>query len=122
MPSIKNVQPLVKGVLIPLELTAAAAAAKAIDAAIQKKLHQVGFRIHTSDLANQTALIISNEEMNDLIKVIKPLEGSGLLIRVVSETIKKWSKRTKRWISQHDIWYIGAISLGNLLAGKGLKQ
>ena len=90
MPSIKNVQPLVKGVLIPLELTAAAAAAaKAIDAAIQKKLHQVGFRIHTSDLANQTALIISNEEMNDLIKVIKPLEGSGLLIRVVSETIKK---------------------------------
>ena len=91
MPSIKNVQPLVKGVLIPLELTAAAAAAaaKAIDAAIPKKLHQVGVRIHTSDLANQTALIISNEEMNDLIKVIKPLEGSGLLIRVVSETIKK---------------------------------
>ena len=88
LPSIKNVQPLVKSVLIPLELTEAAAA-KATDAAIQKKLHQVGFRIRTSDLANQTALIISNEEMNDLMKVIKSLEESGLLIRVVSETIKK---------------------------------
>ena len=88
LPSIKNVQPLVKNVLIPLELTEAAAA-KATDAAIQKKLHQVGFRIRTSDLANQTALIISNEEMNDLMKVIKSLEESGLLIRVVSETIKK---------------------------------
>ena len=97
--------------LIPLELTAAAAAAaaaaaKATDAAIQKELHQVGFRIHTSDVANQTALIISNEEMNDMIKVIKSLEESGSLIRVVSETIKKLSKRTKRWISQHDITYI----------------
>ena len=105
MPSIKNVQPLVKSVSIPLELTAAAAP-KAIDAAIQKKLHQVGFRIHTSDLTNQAALIISNEEMNDLIKVIKSLEESGLLIRVVSKTIKKWSKRTKRWIPQQDIRYI----------------
>ena len=88
LPSIKNVQPLVKSVLIPLELTEVAAA-KATDAAIQKKLHQVGVRIRTSDLANQTALIISNEEMNDLIKVIKSLERSGLLIRVVSETIEK---------------------------------
>ena len=75
--------------LIPLELTVAAAAAKARDAVIQKKSHQVGFRIHTSDLANQAALIISNEEMNDLIKVIKSLEESGLLISAVSKTIKK---------------------------------
>ena len=35
-----------------------------------------------------TTLIISNEEMNDIIKIIKSLEESGLLIKGVSQTIK----------------------------------
>ena len=33
-------------------------------------------------------LIISNEEMEDIMKIVKPFEDSGLLIRGVSETIK----------------------------------
>ena len=59
---------------MPLGLTAAAAK----DPAIHKKMFGSGF----------TALIISNEEMNDIMKIEEPLEESGLLIQGVSETIK----------------------------------
>ena len=70
---IKNVlQPLRKSVLIPLELTAAASAA---DAGITKKIGQ-GL---PSDLAQWTAtLMISNEEMKDILKKVKPVADSGL--------------------------------------------
>ena len=44
-------------------------------------------------------LIISNEEMNDIMKIVKRLEEPGLLIKDVSETIKNAAKRTKRRIS-----------------------
>ena len=35
-----------------------------------------------------TTLIISHEEMNDIVKRVKSLEESGLLIKDVSQTIK----------------------------------
>ena len=35
-----------------------------------------------------TTLIISNDEMNDIIKIVKPLENSGVLLKGVSETIQ----------------------------------
>ena len=66
-------------VLIPLGKTAAASAK---DAAIHKKLFESG---------NMT-LIISNEEMNDIMKIIKSLEESSLLIKGVSKTIKNEGK------------------------------
>ena len=44
------------------------------------------------DLAKQTTLIISNEEMNDITKLVKSLEESGLLIKVVNEKIKNKTK------------------------------
>ena len=71
-------KPLAKSVLIPSGLTAAAAAATAIDAAIQKKIFGSGM----------TTLIISNEEMNNIMKIFKSLEDAGLLIKDVSETVK----------------------------------
>ena len=40
------------------------------------------------DVVKWTTLIISNEEMNDIIKIVKSLEESGLLIKGVSETIQ----------------------------------
>ena len=62
LPLIKNViKPLAKSVLIPLGLTAAASAA---DAGIHKKILGSG----------NTTLIISNEEMNDVIKIAQALE------------------------------------------------
>ena len=71
---------LSKRVFIPLGLTVASSAA---DAAIHKKMFT-----RPSDLAEQTTLIISNEEMNDIMKIIKYLEESGLLIKGATETNK----------------------------------
>ena len=65
LPLTRNLlKPLAKSILIPLGLTAAAA-----DAAIHKKMFGSGTR----------TLIILNEEMNDIIKIIKSLEKSSLL-------------------------------------------
>ena len=80
MPLIGNVlKPLAKSVLIPLGLTAAASAT---DAAIHKQMFG----------SSNTTLIISNEEINDIIKIIKSLEESMFLIKGVSETIKNEAK------------------------------
>ena len=61
-------KPLTKSVLVALELTAAASAA---DAAIQEKMFKSG----------TTILIFSNEELNDIRKIVKSPENAGLLIR-----------------------------------------
>ena len=96
LPLIKNVlKPLTKIVLISLGLTVAASAT---DAAVHKKMFgsgcvaKVSDRIRPSDLAKRTTLIISNEEMNYIMKIVKSLEESGLLIKGVSETIKNEAK------------------------------
>ena len=48
------------------------------------------------DLALRTrALIVSNEEMNDVMKIVKSLEESGLLLQGISETIKNEAKEQK---------------------------
>ena len=80
LPLMKNVlKPLAKSVLIRLGLTAASSAT---DAATHKKMFGSG--AHPSALAKQTTLIILNEEMNDIMKRVKSLEESGLLIKAVS--------------------------------------
>ena len=76
LPLIKNViKPLAKSVLILLGLTAAASAA---DAGIHKKILGSG----------NTTLIISNNEIEDIIKIVKSLEDSGLLLKGVTETVQ----------------------------------
>ena len=76
-------KPLAKSVSIPLGLTAAASAT---DAAIHNKMFRSGAR--PLNLASRTTLIISNEEMQDIMKIVKSLGKSGLLMKGVSETIK----------------------------------
>ena len=108
LPLIGNVlKPLAKNVLIPLGLTAAAAAAT--DGSIHKKLFRSG----------TTTLIISNEEMNDIMKIVKSLEESGLFIKGVSQTIKNEAKEQKGEILRMLLGALGASLLGNLLTGKG---
>ena len=81
LPLMKNVtKPLAKSVLIPLGLTTAALAA---DAGIHKKILGSG---------NTTTLIISNDEMEDIIEIVNFLEDSGLLLKVASETIQNEAK------------------------------
>ena len=94
---------LAKSVLIPLGLTAAASAA---DVAIHKKMFESGF----------TILIISKEEMNEIMKV---LEESGLLIKGVSETIKTEAIEQEGGFLGMLLGTLGASLLGNLLTGKG---
>ena len=93
---MKNVlKPLAKSVLTPLGLTTAASPT---DTAIHKKMFGSGHRTldlssRPSDLASHTTtLIISNEEMNDIMKIVQHLEETGLLIKGVRETIKNEAK------------------------------
>ena len=105
LPLMKNVlKPLAKSVLIPLGLTAAASVT---DAAIHKKMFGSG----------NTTLIVSNERMNDIMKIIKSLEQSGLLIKSISETIKNETKERKRGFLGMLLGNLGASLLGNLLTG-----
>ena len=76
-----------KSVLIPLGLSAGMSAA---DATIQKKIYGWG---HPLDLASHTTgLVISNEEMEDIMKIVESVAESGLLIKGISETVKNEAK------------------------------
>ena len=88
LPITKNViKLLVKSVLVPLGSTAAASAA-------EPRIHKKNLRIccPSSSAARTTALIISNDEIKDTIKIIKFLEDSGLLLKRVSETVQNEAK------------------------------
>ena len=73
-----------------------------------------------SDLTTRTTLIILNEEMNDIMKIIKFLEESIVLISSVSETIKNEAKEQRAGFLCILLGILGASLLGNLLAGKGV--
>ena len=81
-PLMKVAIPLAKNILAPLGITAAASA---IDAEIQKKIHG----------SETTTLIISNDEMNDVMKIIQSLEDSNILQKGVTKTIKMKQKNKK---------------------------
>ena len=101
LPLIGNsLKPLAKNVLITLGLTAAVSAT---DAAIHKKMF--GSAV--------TTLIISNEENNNIMKIIKSLEESVLLIRGVSKTIKNEAKEQEGEFLRMLLDTLGASLLGN---------
>ena len=87
LPLIKNViKRLAKSVLILLGLTAAASEA---DAGIHKKV--LG--------SATTTLIISNDEMEDIIKIVKSVVDSGLLLKEVSKKVQNKAKRSRDKLS-----------------------
>ena len=108
-PLMKVAIPLAKDVLAPLGITAAASA---IDAGIQKKIHGSG----------TTTLIISNEEMNDIMKIVQALEDSNILLKGVTKTIKNETKEQKGGFLSMLLGTLGASLLGNLLARKGIVR
>ena len=91
LPLIKSViKPLAKSVLKPLGLTASASAA---DARIHKKILGSGKRPLDSALPqSSTTLIISNDEMDGILKIVKSLEDSKVLLKGVSEIIQNEAK------------------------------
>ena len=113
LPLIKNmINPLAKSIFIPIGLTAAASVA---DARIHKKILGSGHN-------NTTTLIISNNEMEDIIKVGKSLEDSGLLLKRVTETVQNEVKGQKGGFLSMLFCTLGAGLLGNILAGKGINR
>ena len=105
-PLMKVAMPLAKNVLAPLGLTVAMSA---IDGSIQKKIHGLGIK-----------LIIEEEYMQDIIKIIKELENSDILLRGVSKTIENEIKEQRRGFLSMLLGTLGAILSGNLLTGKGI--
>ena len=107
LPLIKNViKPLAKSVSIPLGLTAAASAA---DARIHKK---------TLGSGNMTTFITSNNETEDIIKIVKSLEDSGLLLEGVTQTVQNEVKEQKGGFVSMLLGTLSATLLGNLLTGR----
>ena len=110
LPLIKSViKPLAKSVLIPLGLTAAASAA---NAGIHKKILESGH--------NNTTLVISSDEMDDILKIVKSLENSGVLLKGVSETIHYEAKEQRGGFLGMLSGTLGASLLGDILS-KGLS-
>ena len=112
LPLMKNViTPLVKSILILLGLIAAAAAAA--DAGIHKKNLRIG-RPSSSAPHNNTILIISNDEMEGIIKIVESLEDSGLLLKGFCETIQNEDKEQKGRFLSMLLGALGASLLGNI--------
>ena len=105
---MKVAMPLAKNVLAPLGLTAAMSA---IDGSIQKKIHGSGVK-----------LIIEEENMQDIIKIIKELENSDILLKGVSKTNENEIKEQRGGLLSMLLGTLGASLLGNLLTGKGIMR
>ena len=116
LPLISNViKPLVKSVLIPLGLTAAASAA---DAGIHKKILGSG----NPSSSHNTVLIISNDETHDIIKIVKSLEDSGLLVKGVTETVQIEGKKQTGGFLSVLLGTLGSSLLGNLVTGREIYR
>ena len=106
-PLMKVAVPLAKNVLVPLGISAAMSA---IDGSIKKKMLSSGM----------TTLLISNDEMNDILKIVISLENSGLLLKGVSETIQHEAKEQRAGCLGMLLGTLGASLLGDILSGKGV--
>ena len=102
-PLMKVALPLAENVLAPLGLTAAMSA---IDGSIQKKIHGLGVK-----------LIIEQEDMNDIMKIIEALENSDILLKGVSKTIENETKEQRGGFLSMLLGTLGASLLGNILTG-----
>ena len=81
-PLLKTGLPLLKSLIKALGLLGLTAASSAIDAGVQKKMYGSGI----------TTVVISNEEMNDIMKIVKTLEDSDILLGGVTKAIKNQTK------------------------------
>ena len=115
VPLLKSALPLLKSVVKPLGMLGLTAPASATDAAINKKILGSG---------NHTTLIISTNDMQDLLKIVKSLEDSGILLNAITETVKNEVKEKKGGFLSMLLGTLGASLLGDLLtknlSGRGV--
>ena len=96
---------LLKSVIKPLALLGLTAASSATDAGVHKKIYGSG----------TTTLVISNEEMNDIMKIVKALEDSNILLKGVTKKIKNEIKEQKGSFLSMLLGTLGASLLDDLL-------
>ena len=105
-PLLKSGLPLLKSVVKPLGMLGLTAAASATDAAINKKI--LGSENHAT-------LIISADDIQNLFKIVKSLEDSGILLNAITETVKNEVKDPKGDFLSMLLGTLGASLLGDLL-------
>ena len=69
-----------------------------------------------------TTLIISNDEIHDIIKIVKSLEDSGLLVKEITQTVQNEVKERKGRFLSTLLGTLGTSLLGDLLIGKGIYR
>ena len=79
---------------------------------------------HTKKIlgSGSTTLIISNEEMNDILKIVQTLEDSNILLKGITETVKNETKEQKGEFLSMLLCTLDASLLGHLLTGKGFVR
>ena len=97
--------PLSKSVIKALGLLGLTAASSAIDVGLQKKIYGSG----------TTTLVISNEEMNGIRKIVQALEDSNILLKGVTKTVKYEIKEQKGGFLSMLLGTLGASLLGDPL-------
>ena len=107
-PLLKSGLPLSKSVIKPLRLLGLTAKSSAIDAGVQKKIYGSG----------TTTLVISNKEMNDIMKIVQALEDLNILLKGVTKTMKNETEKQKGGFSSMLLCTLGANLLGDLLTKK----
>ena len=68
-----------------------------------------------------TTLIISDDEKEDIINIVKSLEDSVLLLKGVTETVQNEVKEQKEVLLSMLLGTLGASLLGNILTGRGIN-
>ena len=71
---------------------------------------------------NTTTLIILNDEIEDMIKIVKSLEDSCLLLKGVTKTVQNEVKEQKGGFLSMLLGTLGASLLGNILTGRGINR
>ena len=116
-PLLKSGLPLLKSVIKPLGMAGLTAAASATDAEINKKILGSG---------NHITLIISNDDMQDLLKIVKSLEDSGVLLDGITETVENEVKELKGGFLSKLLGTLSASLLVDLLtkslSGRGVTR
>ena len=69
-----------------------------------------------------TTLIVPDSDMNDMIKIVKALEDSDVLLKGITKTIANETKEQKEELLSMLLGTLGASLLGNLLSGKGMYK
>ena len=72
--------------------------------------------------SGSTTLIISNEEINDIMKIVQALEDSNILLKGVTETVQNEVKEQKGGFLSMLLGTLGVSLLGNLLTGRGIYR